>query len=199
MITATPGRSAIATPTGGTSTGASAWSRWSTARRTESQTVSSQETKAPTARAVTAPTAATLTTSPSWRSCPASPTSPARTWAMASSAAPTRLTPRCRARAATRTPTRPRPPPGSPREWWRTDQEPPCSRPRWPWASSWWWQCLWGNKWRIFSDRAAGECSWWSHLLIDSKNQTGRELGKYSRDNLAVKSVIELRRLWLQD
>ena len=45
MITATRGWSAIATPTGGTSTGASAWSRWWTARRTGSPTVSSQETK----------------------------------------------------------------------------------------------------------------------------------------------------------
>ena len=154
--------------------------------------------QARTARAVTAPTAATLTTSPSWRSCPASPTSPARTWATASSAAPTRPTPPCPARAATPTPTRPRPPPGSPRGWSRTDPGPQCSRPHWPWASSWWWQCLWGNKWRIPSDPAApGPESWWSHPLIDSKNQTGRDR-IHSRDIRAVKSVIELRRLWLQ-
>ena len=102
-----------------------------------------------------APTAATLTTSPSWRSFPASLTSLARTWVMASFAALTRQTPLYRAHAATPTPTRPLPPPGSLREWWRTDQEPPCSRLHWPWASSSWWQCLWGNKWRILSDRAA--------------------------------------------
>jgi len=126
-----------------------------------------------------APTAATLTTSPSWRSFPASLTSLARTWVMDSFAALTRQTPLYRAHAATPTPTRLLPPPGSLRELWRIDQEPRCSRPLWPWASSLWWQCLWGNKWRILSDRAAGS------LLLNGliswlipRIRRGRDLGK---------------------
>ena len=73
----------------------------------------------------------------------------------------TRITRPWPARAATPTPTRPRPPPpGDPRP-------PPCPEPPPSWrphsaSSSWsWWQCLWGNKWRISSDPAAPSSPDW--------------------------------------
>lgn len=86
-------------------------------------------------------------------------TSPAETWAMASTVVPRRSTERwmrlCQVSAATRTPIllhQPPPPPGSqelvqchPLLW---------SSLQWCWSASWWsggW-CLWGNKWQFSSD-----------------------------------------------
>ena len=95
----------------------------------------------------------------SWSLCPAWVTSPAGTWATASTAVHRRSTGRwtrlCPASAVTRTPIllhQPPPPPGNqelvqchPLLW---------SSLQWCWWASWWsggW-CLWGNKWQFSSD-----------------------------------------------